>query len=129
MYFMLDINVRTLYLSVFSWDLLPLKEHMLWLPARRILFLVAFPLQPCPRSLMATGLWQLEKKPCVCCHKPGLKTHLSCFPVLVFGATCFYSLDCRETDMVFLKYLLFHPTFLTLLNRTRFYSYICPSAS
>lgn len=65
------------------------------------------------------GLWKVGKKPCVCCHKPEFKTHLSGFPVLMFGATCFYSFHCREADMVVLKYLLFHPTCLTLLNRTR----------
>lgn len=116
---MLDINVRTLYLSAFSWDLLPLKEHMLWLLARRILFLVAFPLRLAQDPSVTTGLWKVGKKPCVCCHKPEFKTHLSGFPVLMFGATCFYSFHCREADMVVLKYLLFHPTCLTLLNRMR----------
>lgn len=62
MYFILDINVRTLYLSEFPWDLLPLKEHMQWLLAREALSLMAFPPRPCSRSLsdcrdVATG-WE-----------------------------------------------------------------------
>lgn len=68
---------------------------------------------------VTTGLWKQKKKSHVCRHKPGFRTYLSCFPILMFGATCFYSLVCWEADMVVLKYLLFHSTCLTLLNRTR----------
>jgi hypothetical protein len=46
MYFVLNINVRMLFLSTFSWDLLLLKEYMLWLLAREAKSSVTFSLYP-----------------------------------------------------------------------------------
>ena len=90
---MLDINVRTLYLSEFPWDLLALKEHMRWLLAREALSLMAFPPQPCPRSLCDCRAVETGQGASCLLSLFRVQSHFSCFPILRRGATCCYSLD------------------------------------
>lgn len=115
-----NINVRTLYLSAFSWDLLPLKEHMLRLVAREILFSGAFPLSLARSPAVTAEFRKLGQERCVCCRKLGFGTHLSCSPVFQFWGyrQLASTLDCREAAVLVLKDLFFHPPHLTLLKKT-----------